>query len=489
MIDAPPIATLRIPAKAFNSAYKPYIYNKSRYLVFYGGSGSGKSVFIVQRYIVKLWQQKRCNLLVVREVGDTNRDSTFALFKQIINKWGLSQYFKIKESDMRITCKLNGNGVVFKGLDDSEKLKSITFDNGELTDVWIEEATEVPEKDTDGKNAINQLDLRLRGKGTDKQIVISFNPVDVNHHLKKRFFDKKPDNATVLHTTYKDNKFLDDDYRKLLESYKDTDPYYYDVYCLGLWGVTGKTIFDAQKVNHRISQIQNKQPLAIGYFNYNYVNEKIVDSSIKWVHDPNGAIRIYHNRKPNYPYVGGGDTAGDGSDNFALQIIDNTNGVQVATLHQQFDEDLYAKQVYCLGKYYNYALLGIETNFSTYPVKELQRLGYRKQFYREIEDTITLKKVKSYGFNTNKLTRPLIIAELVEIVREQPELFNDLATLNEMLTFVRNSKGKAEAQQGAHDDLIMAMAITYYVRTQQSMTVFTPIKPNTDVEYNSYTGY
>ena len=463
---------LRIPGKAFNPKYKPYLYNTSRYLIFYGGSGSGKSVFIVQRYLVKLLTKKRCNLLVVRNVGDTNRDSTFALFKQIINKWKLSDYFKINESDLKITCKLNNNEIVFKGLDDSEKLKSITFANGELTDVWAEEATEIPEKDRDGKNALNQLDLRLRGKGTEKQMVISFNPVDVNHHLKKRFFDNKPDNCSVLHTTYKDNNFLDDEYRQLLESYKTTDPYYYDVYCLGMWGVTGKTIFNAQKVNERLSQLKDSKSLKTGYFIYDYVNEKIVDSSIKWIDDDTGYISIYDTPKQNYPYVLGCDTAGEGSDFFAGHVIDNTSGRQVAVYHNQQDEDLFTKQIYCLGRYYNNALIGLETNFSTYPSQELQRLDYPNQYMREVEDSITNTIEKRYGFKTTKLTRPLIISELVEIVREHTEVFNDVATLNEMLTFVRNEKGKPCAKEGAHDDLIMSMAITYYIRTQQSFKPF-----------------
>lgn len=82
------------------------------------------------------------NVLVVRAVGNTNRDSTFALFKQIISKWGVTQLFKINESDMRITCT-NGNSVIFKGLDDVDKLKSVTFAKGELTDVWINKSVHI----------------------------------------------------------------------------------------------------------------------------------------------------------------------------------------------------------------------------------------------------------------------------------------------------------------------------------------------------------
>ena len=127
--------------------------------------------------------------------------------------------------------------------------------------------------------------------------------------------------------------------------------------------------------------------------------------------------------------------------------------------------------MYCLGVYYNTALEGIEANFSTFPIKEIERIGYKKQFVREREDNYTGKPVKAYGFKTTGITRPLILAQLQAIVNDHIELINDKETLEEMLTFVRNEKGRPEAQIGAHDDLIMALAIAYYIRTQQDMTV------------------
>lgn len=253
---------ISISKKVFNKVYIPYLDNADRYLIFYGGAGSGKSFFVVERYIYKILNSKLMNLLTVRATGKSNRDSTFALFKQVINKWHLGMHFKINESDLRIKCLLNGNEIIFSGLDDVEKLKSVTFSKGELTDIWIEEASEILESD------FNQLDVRLRGKGTKKQIVISFNPIDINHWLKKKFFDIPRDNLTIVHTTYKDNKFLDDDYKKLLESYKDTDEYYYNVYCLGQWGVLGKTVFDSRAVSRRLQEIT--KPIKVGYFEYKY---------------------------------------------------------------------------------------------------------------------------------------------------------------------------------------------------------------------------
>ena len=164
---------ININKSVFNKVYLPYLDNEDRYLIFYGGGSSGKSFFIAQRFIYKLVHPKRCNLLVVRQTGDTNRKSTFPLLKQVINAWNLSKYFKINESDMRIKCKLTGNEIAFAGLDDVEKIKSITFENGELTDIWVEEATECQEAD------INQLKVRLRGGKSKKQMVLSFNPINI----------------------------------------------------------------------------------------------------------------------------------------------------------------------------------------------------------------------------------------------------------------------------------------------------------------------
>ena len=150
------------------------------------------------------------------------------------------------------------------------------------------------------------------------------------------------------------------------------------MYCLGQWGVLGKTYFNAEKVSNRISQL--KEPIKTGSFIYDYDGTKI--TNIKWQNDKDGFIKIYELPKTNYPYVIGGDTAGDGSDYFIGQVLDNTNGNQVAVLRKQFDEDEYSRQMICLGRYYNNALEGIEANFSTFPIKEVERLGYKHQFVR-----------------------------------------------------------------------------------------------------------
>ena len=449
---------IRIPKKVFNKNFLPYLNDTHRYIIFYGGAGSGKSYTIAQFIVYYMLSRKRFNLLVVRNTGKSNRDSTFALLKQIIIKWKLYKIFKINESDLRIKCLLNSNEIIFAGLDDVEKLKSITFSKGELTEIWIEEASEILESD------FNQLDVRLRGKGTNKQIILSFNPIDVNHWLKKRFFDKQDDNVCIFHSTYKDNDYIDEEYKRLLESYKESDEYYYNVYCLGQWGVLGQTVFDAKKINARLQALE--KPLKTGYFTYEYDGTKI--SNIKFINDKNGYINIY--QMPDSPkvtkYAIGGDTAGEGSDYFTAHVIDAESGTQVAVLKQQFDADLYTKQMYCLGKYYKDALIGIESNFDSYPIMELQRLGYQNQYVREKIDEYTGKTEKKFGFKTTSITRPTVISRLIEIVREHTELLNDRNTLEELLTIIRNEKGRIEAPVGGHDDQMMGLAIAYQIREQ-----------------------
>lgn len=452
---------IKLSKKVFNPVYRPFLDNTDRYLIFYGGGSSGKSYFIAQRFIYKLIHPKKCNLLVVRQTGDTNRRSTFPLLKQVISNWNLSEHFKVNESDMRIKCKLTGNEVAFAGLDDVEKIKSITFENGELTDIWVEEATETQEAD------INQLKVRLRGGKSKKQMVLSFNPINIQHWIKKHFIDSGL--ATVCFSTYKDNKFLTDDDRKALEDLKYIDEYTYEVYCLGKWGILGKTVFDARAIQARLEAIEQHDkpfPIKRGYFTYDYDGLKI--TNIRFVNDREGYIQIY--AMPNTPevteYCIGGDTAGEGSDFFTGHVLNAKTGEQVATLKHQFDADQYTRQMYCLGKYYKDALIGIEANFDSYPIMELQRLGYPKQYTREAQDTYTGKTEKRFGFKTTSLTRPTIISRLIEVVREHCNLLNDKDTLEELLTIIRNERGRIEAPEGGHDDQMMGLAIAHHIREQ-----------------------
>ncbi len=228
--------------------------------------------------------------------------------------------------------------------------------------------------------------------------------------------------------------------------------------------LSGKNVFDTEIIIRRLAGLPN--PLKVGYFAYDY--DGITIKNIRWVSDRQGYIRIYS--VPDTPavteYCLGGDTAGDGSDYFTGHVLDARTGRQVAVLHHQFDADQYTRQMYCLGKYYKDALIGIEANFDSYPIRELQRLGYYKQFVREAQDTYTGKTEKRFGFKTTALTRPTIISQLVEVVREHCDTICDKATLEELLTIVRNEKGRIEAPQGGHDDHMMGLAIAHEIRQQ-----------------------
>ena len=427
-----------------NEKFLPLMFDQHRYLVLMGGAGSGKSIFAGRKVLERCATEPGHRFLVCRKVGRTIRESCF---NQLVGQ-AAENYQKAVEriyrGDMRITFR-NGSVILFSGLDDVEKLKSIY----NITGIWIEEASELSEQD------FQQLDIRLRGETRFyKQIIVSFNPVSVLHWLKKRFFDREDERVITSHSTYHDNRFLDQENIRVLESFRDTDEYYYAVYCLGQWGVLGKTVFDARAITERLAE--DPQPIERGYF---------LDG--EWVSDPKGFIAIYEEPREGRHYVIGADTAGDGSDYFVAQVLDNRSGRQVAVLRQQTDEDLFTAQLCELGYMYNTALIGIETNFSTYPVRELQRLEYPKQYVREAVDTYTGRLEQRFGFRTDLKTRPLIIAELVTWMREHPESVSCQDTLNEMLTFVRSESYKPEAQEGAHDDCIMALAIAHHIRPQQ----------------------
>ena len=196
--------------------------------------------------------------------------------------------------------------------------------------------------------------------------------------------------------------------------------------------------------------------------------EKII--SFEWTPEPKGPIRILKHPEEDTPYVIGGDTAGTGSDAFVGQVLDNTTGEQVAVLHHRFGEREYAEQMYCLGKYYNEALIGIETNYSTYPELKIEELGYTNLFVRERIDTYTGKMAEAFGFATTTKTRPLIIDGLKDVVNGDINNITDYDTLGEMLTFVYDEHWKPQAEEGEHDDLVMALAIAHYIRPQQSFS-------------------
>lgn len=460
-----------------NGAFWDLFRDHHRYLVLCGGGGSGKSIFAGRKVLERVTTEPGHRWLVCRKVARTLRDSCFAQLRGQISEHYAGAGAQFNLSDMRITFG-NGSEILFAGLDDVEKLKSIY----DITGIWIEEASEITEED------FAQLDIRLRTVFPHYlQMILSFNPISITHWLKRRFFDTPDPRARTHRSTYKDNRFLTPEAVRTLEAFRDTDEYYYTVYCLGEWGVTGKTVFDGKAVTARLGEIPPAQRRGL----WEYQEEGAGLTDIRWTESGSDPVVIYREPEPGRPYVIGGDTSGEGSDWFVAQVLDNVTGEQVAILRHQYDEDTFAKQVCCLGKYYNDALVGLEANFSTYPIKRLEMLGYKNQFVREAEDTFTGAIRQAFGVRTDARTRPVMIGQLVEAMRgEGVGLVNDRTTLEEMLTFVRNEKLRPEAEEGAHDDCVMALAIAWYVRPQQRMTVLTeaekPVRKWTEDMYDDY---
>ena len=236
---------------------------------------------------------------------------------------------------------------------------------------------------------------------------------------------------------------------------------------------TGTGVFDNKAIIIRLRMLGEEPAPMRGVFTFEEERhglDRIVLKKIKFQESANGEISIFKEPVPGRPYTLGGDTAGEGSDYFTVQVIDNITGEQVARLRwQKCDEDEYAKQVYCLGKYFNWALAALEVNYSTHPQKVLEYLQYPSMYVREVLDTYAGKMRQSYGYATTSLTRPVMIARMVEYMRDYIHLMHDEDTLRECLTFIRNDAGRPEAEQGEHDDLVMAFCIALMARGQQSM--------------------
>ena len=254
---------LNIDKSIFNDAYYPYLRDYThRYEVYYGGAGSGKSVFVAQKLIVKACISKR-KILVIRKYGTTLKDSVFDLFLGILSKWRLLPYCKVNLSNYSIKLP-NDSQFLFKGLDDREKIKSIT----DITDIWCEEATELSEDD------FTQLDLRLRAMADGLQLLVSFNPVSKVNWVYRKWFAEGHnmyDNTFILHTTYRDNKFLPDAYIKALEEKQRTNYVYYKIYALGEFATLDKLVFSNWRAEE-FDYTKLKGDLLIG-LDFGFVND------------------------------------------------------------------------------------------------------------------------------------------------------------------------------------------------------------------------
>lgn len=223
---------INIDVSYFNEKYVPYLQSDARYNIFYGGSSSGKSYFVANKLILDLLQHKK-KLLVVRQTFATIRESVFAEIMDALTNMELLGLVKISQTTLKIEFP-NGSEIIFRGADDSSKLLSIKG----IDTVWIEEASEI------SQDMFHTLETRLRGLGHKKQFYLSFNPISATHWLKREFFDNPKEDQVICHSTYLDNRFLDEDTIKNLLDMKERNPVFYDVYALGKWGVVGKRVYE-----------------------------------------------------------------------------------------------------------------------------------------------------------------------------------------------------------------------------------------------------
>ena len=246
---------------------------------------------------------------------------------------------------------------------------------------------------------------------------------------------------------------------------------------------SGNCVFDSEILMQRkreLEELYKKKPYKQGFFEYKWNNEEtkdfIIDSSIKFIENPIGMIKLYEEPKKIGYYVLGGDTAGDGSDYNTGTCLDNTTGKRVATIRTQINSDIYTYQMYCLGRYYNNAMIAIEVNFNTFPVIELKRLKYPHQYKREEYDSISKKIQEKFGWKTDRNTRPLIISEEQAMIRDHIELFVDITMILECLSFVYDEDMRPDAMEGKHDDLLFSDMIAQATRWQQQVEKMQPKK-------------
>ena len=271
--------TLNLKKSQFVPKFFPYLLDYShRWEVYMGSAGSAKSYFITQKLIVRACKEP-IKILVCRRYGSTIRNTCFSLFKEILSKWKLLPFVKIRETDFNIRFS-NGSEIIFIGLDEETKLLSL---NG-IGAIFIEEAYEVP------KPIVEQLNLRLRGKTQNQQIIMAFNPISANHWLKE-FCDNPPSSFMFVHSTYKDNPFLNAEYIQQLEELYVRNPAKARVFCDGEWGVDAEGLvitnwskeeFDAMEL--AAAGLEHRAGIDLGWVDKTAIIDSLYDAANKTIY-------------------------------------------------------------------------------------------------------------------------------------------------------------------------------------------------------------
>jgi len=503
-----PEYSINIPEQYFNPSFFPYLHMIYNYEVYWGGRGSGKSRFIAQKLVLHLSTTVGRNLIVMRKQATDCRNSCFAVIYKIIQNFKLQDMWDVRENpDMRMFNKVTRSEIIFTGMDKAENIKSLEFKEGNATDLWYEELTEqMTEED------IITLDNTIRDYETKCRMIFSFNPplstFWIIGWMKNRLHCLHPEitqtqvievpiddtivkmDCLIHHSTYKDNKWNfkikangEADYSKpgqyaaKLESLKFDDPYKYRTDCLGLPGTAGQSVFNANKVSDRMKQLEElyrtNPPQQVDFSYESDENGKPLVSTLKPYASNIGETLIYAEPNPKHPYVAALDSAGEGDDFYVLQVFDNVTDEQVAVFHSQKLADDCMLQIYGLITYYNNALIAPEVNFSDYPILKLKEWDYTNIYRREspkddYHDTLEPK----LGFRMSSGNRQSVIDNCIEWCKTNLDKIYDMETLNEMISFTRQSKKNKGifmgAEAGAHDDLVIALCIMLKAKEQQS---------------------
>lgn len=253
--------------------YKDFWNFKGRYRVCKGSRASKKSKTTALFFIYSMMKYPGANLLVVRKVYRTLKDSCFTDLKWAINRLQVNEYWDVKESPLEITYNPTGQKILFRGLDDPLKVTSITVETGNLCWAWIEEAYEI-NKEQD----FNMLDESIRGKIEEplyKQITLTFNPWNERHWLKKRFFDVEDENIMAKTTNYMCNEWLDESDKKLFEDMKKNNPRRYQVAGLGNWGIVEGLVYENwEEKEFDVNEISKRRGVKSAFgLDFGYTND------------------------------------------------------------------------------------------------------------------------------------------------------------------------------------------------------------------------
>ena len=271
---------LKLKKNLFVPKFYSLLFDYShRWEVYMGSAGSAKSYFITQKLILRCLNEK-IKILVCRRTASTIRNTCFSLFKDVISKWKLTEFVKIRESDFNIKFP-NSSEIIFMGLDEETKLLSL---NG-IGTIFIEEAYEVP------KPIVEQLNLRLRGNTANKQMIMAFNPISKNHWLYDFCEVNPPESFIYVHSTYKDNPFLDDEYVHELEELYVRNPAKARIFCDGIWGIDSEglviqnwkeEIFDPMELSSQ--GLEHRVGMDLGWIDKSAIIETLYDRQNKTIY-------------------------------------------------------------------------------------------------------------------------------------------------------------------------------------------------------------